>query len=134
LIATFHPFTNLERITMRRPAFDTLRDIRGGAVVEELDASLQALVQQVQTTMKGGSVVLKIEVKPLKSSGDAVVVRATVESKAPVLEDVGAVMFTSPEGNLSRSHYRQPDLPGLAAVPGGVQVDAMPVQAQQGAA
>jgi len=115
---------------MRRPAFDTLRDIRGGAVVEELDASLQALVQQVQTTMKGGSVVLKIEVKPLKSSGDAVVVRATVESKAPVLEDVGAVMFTSPEGNLSRSHYRQPDLPGLSAV----QVDPMPVQAQQGAA
>jgi hypothetical protein len=114
--------------TMRRPAIDVLRDLRGGAVIEELDAALQALVMQVQSTLKGGALTLKVEVKPLKGSAEAVIVRATVESKAPTLEDVGVIMFPSPEGNLTRSHFRQPDLPGLAAV------DAQPVAKQSGVA
>lgn len=37
----------------RRSLFDTLRDVRGGEAIEELDANLQRLVRAVLTTGGG---------------------------------------------------------------------------------
>lgn len=98
---------------MRRSFVDTMRDVRAGLALEELDASLQQLVQDVQRTSKGGSLKLTVEIKPMKGSTEAVVVKACVTVKAPVFTDNGTVLFPTPDGNLTRSHHKQPELPGI---------------------
>lgn len=101
---------------MRRPFFDTVRDINNGTVVDKLDASLNALVQAMQRTNKGGKIILTVEILPMKGSTEAVQVKATVSSKEPGFDDAGSIMFPTPEGNLQRNHYKQPDLPGVTLV------------------
>lgn len=101
---------------MRRPFFDTLRDIANGTINDKLDAELQELVQAVQRTNKSRKLVLTVEIMPMKNSTEAVQVRAIVASKEPTFEDAGSIMFPTPEGNLQRSHYKQPDLPGVTLV------------------
>ncbi len=98
---------------MRRSFVDTLRDVRAGLVLDELDVSLQQLVQQIQRTNKAGSLRLTLEIKPMKGSTDAVVVSATVVTKEPKFTEGGTVLFPTPDGNLTRSHHKQAELPGL---------------------
>ena len=98
---------------MRRSFSDTLRDVRAGTVIDQLDNDLQQLVQQVQRTNKGGKLVLTLDIKPMKGSTEAVVVKATVTVKAPTFTDNGTVLFPTPEGSLTRNHHKQPELPGI---------------------
>lgn len=96
---------------MQRPFFDTLRDMRGGEVIAELAAKLQELVHAVQSTNATGSLTLTLEVKPMKGSTEAVVVTDTIKAKVPQLKSAGTVMFPTPDGNLTRQHPKQPELP-----------------------
>ncbi len=98
---------------MRKSFADTLREVRAGSHIEELDAKLQQLVQQIQRTNKSGQLTLKLDIKPMKGSTEAVVVKATVIVKEPQFDDAGTVLFPTPEGNLDRSYHKQPDLPGI---------------------
>lgn len=98
---------------MRRPFVDTLRDIDSGKHIDALDAGLNELVQAVQRTNKAGKITLTIEIVPIPGMTDAVRAKAFVSSKEPTLEDAGSIMFPTPEGNLQRSNYKQPDLPGV---------------------
>ena len=109
---------------MRRPFADTLRDVRAGQAIEDLDTHLQQLVQDVQRTGKAGSMKLTVEIKPMKGSTEAVVVKATVTSKPPVISDDGTVLFPTPEGNLTRNHHRQPELPGITLAGSNAQAAA----------
>lgn len=99
---------------MRRSFVDTLRDLRGGELIEQLDTSLQELVQAVQTTGGGGQVVLTIVVAPTKGAAEAVVVKDIVKLKKPEIKSAGTLMFPTPEGNLSRKHPKQDELPGIS--------------------
>jgi hypothetical protein len=101
---------------MRRPFFDTMRDINNGTIVDKLDAGLNELVQAVQRTNKGGKITLTVEIAPMKDSTEAVQVKAAVSSKEPMFEDAGSIMFPTPEGNLQRNYYKQPELPGVSLV------------------
>lgn len=101
---------------MRRPFVDTLREVSNGKVIDKLDSGLQSLVQSVQRTGKGGKMTLTVEIAPIKDSSEALAMKATVTSKEPLFEDAGTIMFPTPEGNLQRSHYKQPDLPGVTLV------------------
>ncbi len=105
----------------RRPAFDTLRDLRGGTVIDELDDKLQALVQSVQRTEKPGKLVLTVHVGPAKGSSEALVVRADIVAKEPTLTDNGTIMFPTPEGNLTRSNHKQRELPGIVLADSGAR-------------
>jgi len=98
---------------MRKTFADTLRDVRAGMAIEELDLKLQQLVQQIQRTNKAGKLTLTLDIKPLKGSTEAVVVKATVVSKEPTFDDSGTVLFPTPDGNLQRSHHKQDELPGI---------------------
>jgi hypothetical protein len=98
----------------RRPLFDTLRDMRAGLVIEELEASLQELVQAVMTTNKGGKLTLTLEVKPMNKGTEAVVVTDLIKLAKPKIESLGTVMFPTPEGNVQRTHPKQDELPGLS--------------------
>lgn len=113
----------------RRTFFETVRDLRAGQVSEQLDESLQRLTQQVQRTAKAGSLKLTIEIKPMKGSTEAVVVKATVVTKEPQFDDNGTVLFPTPEGNLTRSHHRQPDLPGITLASDSTGGNANPAAA-----
>lgn len=103
---------------MRRPLFDTLRDLRGGEVIDGFAEQLQQLVQAVQTTGKAGSVSLKLDVKPMEGSAEAFVVADTITAKLPRVKSAGTVMFPTPEGNLTRQSQRQDDLPGISLAKG----------------
>lgn len=98
---------------MRRPIADTLRDIRGGEVLEGLESKLQELVQAVQSTNAAGTITLTISVKPMKGSTEAVVVTDEIKLKKPQVKSSGTVMFPTPEGNIQRNHPKQDDLPGI---------------------
>lgn len=108
---------------MRRSFVDTLREVRAGMAIEELDANLQQLVQDVQRTNKAGSLKMTVEIKPMKGSTEAVVVKASVTVKAPTFSDNGTVLFPTPEGNLTRTHHKQSELPGISLA-GGQDADA----------
>lgn len=110
---------NDERHPMRRPFFETLRDVRGGAVLDDLAEKMQELVHAVQVCNAAGSLTLTLEVKPMKGSTEAVVVTDGIKAKVPQIKSSGTVMFPTPEGNLSRQHPKQPDLPGLSLAAGG---------------
>jgi hypothetical protein len=103
---------------MRRPIFDTLRDVRGGLLLDDVAAQLQELVHAVQLTNKAGSLKLTLEVRPLKGSTEAVVVKDAIALKKPAIESGGTVMFPTPEGNLQRTNPNQGELPGLALAAG----------------
>jgi hypothetical protein len=99
---------------MRRPLFDTLRDLRSGQLIEDIEAKLQELVHAVTTTQAGGSLTIVLEVKPTKGSAEAVVVKDSVKLKVPQITSSGTLLFPTPEGNLQRNHPKQGELPGLA--------------------
>lgn len=98
----------------RRSLFDTLREVRGGEAIEELDASLQRLVRAVLATGGGGRLTLTLDVQPSKGSTEIVVVKDSIKLKEPEVRSKGTVMFPTVEGNLQRQNPNQRDLPGLS--------------------
>jgi len=96
----------------RRPLFDTLRECRAGLVIEEMEEKLQELVHAVSSTNAAGTLTLTLEVRPMKGSSEAVVLKDTV--KKPEIKSSGTVMFPTVDGNLQRQHPKQDDLPGLS--------------------
>jgi hypothetical protein len=98
---------------MRRSFVDTLRDVRGGEVLEDLSSKLGELVHAVQTTGSAGELTLKIKVAPMKGSSEAVVVTDRIDAKLPKIVSAGTVMFPTPDGNLQRHHHKQAELPGI---------------------
>ena len=98
----------------RRSFVDTMREVRSGQVLQELDDKLQQLVQAVQSTGGGGKLTITIDVKPMKGSTEAVIVTDDIKLKAPEIKSQGTVMFPTPEGNLSRAHPKQMELPTVS--------------------
>ncbi|WP_337878411.1 hypothetical protein [Caldimonas sp.] len=99
---------------MRRPFFDTLRDVRGGQVIDDLAEQMQELVRAVEATGKAGTLTLTLEVKPFKGAAEAaVVVKDTIKLKLPKHESAGTVLFATVDGNLQRNHPAQDELPGI---------------------
>ncbi|HYF16308.1 MAG TPA: hypothetical protein VEA40_00465 [Ramlibacter sp.] len=96
-----------------RPFFDTLRDCRPD-LPDDLGKQMQELVHAVTATGKAGSIRLTLEVRPLKGSTEAVVLKDAIVLKKPVHDNKGTVMFPTVEGNLQRSNPNQRDLPGLS--------------------
>ncbi len=99
----------------KRPFTDTLRDLRGGAVLDELSEKLNEVVAAVTSTGKEGTVTLKLKLKPL-SEGAMIQIEDDVVASVPRPSRGGTVMFPTPENNLSRRDPRQPDLPGMVVV------------------
>lgn len=97
----------------RRSFTDTLRDIRGGEVLDQLDEQLQELVRAVQSTQAGGQITLTLIVAPMKGSSEAVIVKDAIKLKKPEIKNTGTLMFPTVEGNLQRSNPNQRELPGI---------------------
>ena len=97
-----------------RSATDTLRDIAGGELVEELGDALRDLNTAISLTeeKKGGSITLKISVKPAGRGSGAMSVAYDIKVSKPTLERRSSIMFGTPEGDLLATdpHQRQLDL------------------------
>lgn len=98
---------------MRRSFLDTVRDLRGGEVLDQLDEQLQELVRAVQTTQAGGQLTLTVVVSPTKGASEAVIVKDLIKLKKPEIKSAGTLMFPTVEGNLQRNNPNQRDLPGI---------------------
>lgn len=68
---------------MSRPFTDTLRDIAGGALAEELTEALSELVNDCRNTGKSGELVLKLKFKPGKAQSPVMTVQHDVRVKSP---------------------------------------------------
>lgn len=98
---------------MQRPFSDTLRELRNGEALLDLAEHMQELVNAVADSGKTGSLTLTIEVKPFEKHSGALVLRDSIKTKLPKAEQRGTVLFSTPEGNLTRNNPRQDDLPGI---------------------
>ena len=101
-----------------RPFADFLREQSQGRTHEELSEQLHALIAAVTDTGKGGSLTLKLDIKPI-SAGDTSTLTVTdqIAVKAPKGDRPKSVFFVTGDGNLSRQDPRQLSFDGLREVP-----------------
>lgn len=99
---------------MKKSFTATLVDIRNGGLVDDATELLSELVKNVQDSGKGGTLTLKIEIKPFAKSADAMSVKGTVSATMPKVADNEEVFFATYENNLSRNNEKQRDLPGIS--------------------
>lgn len=99
-----------------RPFLDILREHRSGITHDLLSDKLQELVAAVTQEGKGGTLTLKIGVKPM-GKGDGLEVTAAIELKGPKETPGAAIFFPTPENNLVRVDPRQQAM-DLREVPG----------------
>lgn len=90
---------------------DTLRDIRGGEVIDELTIAFRELVQRVSETGQSGSLTLTLKCKRAsKGSGNTLVIADDIKLKLPTNEKGETILFATPDGDLQRNDPRQPSL------------------------
>lgn len=77
-----------------------LDGLRRGEFAVELADALEAVTVAVREHKKGGTVTVKIEIKPMKGANDVVTVADTVAVKAPRGERAASVRFTTADGAL----------------------------------
>ncbi len=104
---------------MARPATDTLRDIAGGELVEDFGEALRELNNAISLvdSKKGGSVTLKVTVKPAGRQSGALNVGYDIKLSKPALPRRESIMFGTPEGDLLATDpsQRQLDLRDINA-------------------
>jgi hypothetical protein len=83
---------------MGRPITDTLRNIQGGALVDEATDALRELLVQVDETGRGGKLVLELTVSKL-TRGGAVAIKGRVKTTMPPVAPAEGVFWVSPEGD-----------------------------------
>jgi hypothetical protein len=103
-----------------RPFALTLQEIGGGKLAARVSAQLADLTAAVVATGKKGSIVLKIEVAPVKkATANTLMVSGASKATIPEPEDAAptSVFFATDDGTLTRDDPRQPLLP-LRGLPG----------------
>lgn len=99
-----------------RPAIDTLRELRGGEVLDELSHELHTAVNAVTELGKPAEVHIVIKIKPFNKSrlkNPALHFEAKVSSKLPEQDREGDIFFVDDTGNPTRNQPRQAELSGL---------------------
>lgn len=91
-----------------RPFIDTLRQIQGGFLLEELAETQRELVQAIQHTNKRGTLTLTLTYTP-EGQGQ-LSIEAAVKTKAPTLARGRSLFFVTPDANLDRNDPRQQSL------------------------
>ncbi len=99
-----------------RPAIDTLRELNGGRLLDDLSMHLVAACNAVRDLNKGAEVTLTIKVKPYAAKGTKLVEQPVffvgdVTSKLPQIEKEGRVFFLDEHGNpMTSPPKREPEL------------------------
>lgn len=94
-----------------RPFLDTLRDLRGGNVHDELSDALQEVVAAVSAEGKAGKLTLTISVKPAGAGQGALLVVDDIKIAVPKPTNGGTIFYATPDNNLQREDPKQSRLP-----------------------
>lgn len=98
---------------VRGDAVGVIRQVRKGELAFELDQEIEALVQAVKETGKGGDITLKLTVKPLKAGSKTLDVGGTVKSKLPVKPHDASIFYATADNKLVRNDPDQMRFPGV---------------------
>ncbi|QKJ67461.1 hypothetical protein HQN60_12515 [Deefgea piscis] len=102
-----------------RSATDTLRDIAGGELVEDLGEVIRELNTAISLVDngKGGSITVKINIKPAGRQSGAMRVGYDIKLSKPSQPRRESIMFGTPEGDLLATDptQRQLDLRDINA-------------------
>jgi hypothetical protein len=90
-----------------RPFTDILREMRKGAVVDELTDQLATVVRGVLATDKPGAVTLTLTVKPQGKGDNAMIIAAKVGVKEPRDDLPDSIFFADDDGDLHRNDPTQ---------------------------
>lgn len=91
-----------------RPFADTLKELSGGRIHDELSVLLRDVVDAVKLHAKQGSLQLNIKVAPIsKGNTDQLTVTADVRSKVPASEAKPSFFYPDADGNLRRDDPNQ---------------------------
>ena len=91
-----------------RPFIDTLRQVDGGFLLEEMAETQRELVQAIQHTNRRGTLTLTLTYTP-EGQGQ-LSIEAAVKAKAPTLPRGRSLFFVTPDANLDRNDPRQQTL------------------------
>ena len=101
---------------MARGIFETMRDIRNGALLNEAASDLAEVVRAVSHTNKGGEICIRIKVKPVGAASATLMVDGEVTKKVPVPDREVSIFFPTVDGSLTKTDPNQMPL-GLSPVP-----------------
>lgn len=87
----------------------TIENIYQGNLVDELNEQLTELVKACELTLKQGSITLEIKIKAQGNTGQ-MEIKPAVKTKIPQHERGTAIMFATPEHNLTLQDPRQGNL------------------------
>lgn len=96
----------------------TLQRHRGGKILAEGSTKLQELVAAVHESGKGGTLTLKITVKPAARGQCAVALSDNIKVQMPQVEPENSFWFSTPIGELCKDDPRQREIP-FTPVTGG---------------
>lgn len=96
--------------------FSTLRELRAGSTLDDLDSAIAEVVSAVRTIRKQGEITLRIKVKPAqKSTATYLVLEDEVIVKVPEADRADTIFFPLADNSLSRTDPTQMQL-GLRSV------------------
>jgi hypothetical protein len=95
---------------------DTVKELSGGGTLADLHRDLTALVGEVRSSGKAGTLTLQLKVRPGKGGQTSqVFVEDTITVKTPKVEREVTVFFADDNNRLGRNDPRQPKLFGPPA-------------------
>jgi hypothetical protein len=89
--------------------FSTLRDLRNGATLDDLDSAVGEVVSAVKATGKTGAITLKLTIRPPKKAGNIryLTVEDEVATKVPKSDRGDTVFFPTADNSLTRQDPTQ---------------------------
>lgn len=88
--------------------FSTLRDLRAGATLDDLDSAVSEVVSAVKATGKTGEITLKLKIRPpKKSTATYLTVEDDVSTKVPRHDRADTIFFPLADNSLSRNDPSQ---------------------------
>jgi len=92
--------------------FETLKQQRKGAFIEEFEEKFAELVHAVHDTNKGGKIRITLNLKPLKPGVEAetVTLDDDIVLTLPKADKKSSVFYTTQEGSLSRTDPNQMEM------------------------
>lgn len=91
-----------------RPFLDTLREIEGGNLLDELSEIQHDLLGAIQSTNKEGEITIKLKYKP--DGHGQMFITAETKTKEPKFPRGKSLFFITSDNNLSRQDPRQSSL------------------------
>jgi hypothetical protein len=96
--------------------FSTLRDLRAGSTLDDLDSAIAEVVSAVKATHKTGEITLKLKIRPpKKATATYLTVEDEVTTKVPKHDRADTIFFPLADNSLSRNDPSQLQL-GLRPV------------------